>query len=179
MEKNSILSIFLRYVVLILLALPNLWLFYLVFTPLTVYPVYFLLNVFFPVSLISSIAILINQNIPIEIIEACVAGSAYYLLTTLNLTTGNIKAKTRIYMILFSFLIFLAVNVLRIFLLSILAVSGSSFFDITHVVFWYTLSTLFVVAIWFFQVRIFKIKQIPVYSDLKFLYEKSIMNKRK
>jgi len=178
-DAKTIFGIFFRYILLVVIALPNLWLFYTIFTPLTVYPVYFLLNLLFDASLISNIVIIINQNLPIEIIEACVAGSAYYFLLILNLTTSGIKTKTRIYMILFSFLVFLAINIIRIFLLSLLAISGSSFFDITHIIFWYALSTLFVIGIWFIQVKVFRIKEIPIYSDIKFLYSQSRVKKIK
>lgn len=171
-EDKNIIGIFVRYLILILIAIPNLFIFYFIFTPLTVYPVYFLLSLLFDASLISSTIILINE-IPIEIIEACVAGSAYYLLLILNLTTGKIKTKTRIHMILLAFLAFLIVNIIRIFLLSLLAISGSSFFAITHVVFWYFISIVFVVGIWFTQVKIFKIKEIPLYSDIKFIYSQA------
>ncbi|MBS3086236.1 pacearchaeosortase [Candidatus Pacearchaeota archaeon] len=173
----DILGIFLRYLILILVAFPSLWIFYFIFTPLTVYPVHFLLNLFFPVSLISETIILV-QEIPIEIIEACVAGSAYYFLLILNLTTSGIKTKTRVYMILFAFFLFLIINIIRIFFLSLLAISGSSFFDITHIVFWYALSTLFVIGIWFIQVKVFRIKEIPIYSDIKFLYKQSKIKHR-
>ena len=168
---------FIRYLALVFVAFPNLWIFYFIFTPLTVYPTYFLLNLFFDASLISEAVIMIGQRVPIEIIDACVAGSAYYFLLILNLTTGKIKIKTRIYMVLFAFSLFLIINIIRIFLLSLLAVSGSSFFGITHILFWYLLSTIFVVGIWFAQVKIFKIKEIPFYSDIKFLYRQSRMKK--
>ena len=46
MKLESYVSIFLRYVIIVLVALPNLYLFYLVFTPLTLYPTYFLINLF-------------------------------------------------------------------------------------------------------------------------------------
>ena len=179
MEKldKNILGMFIRYLALVFVAFPNLWIFYFIFTPLTVYPTYFLLNLFFDASLISEAVIMIGQRVPIEIIDACVAGSAYYFLLILNLTTGKIKIKTRIYMVLFAFSLFLIINIIRIFLLSLLAVSGSSFFGITHILFWYLLSTIFVVGIWFAQVKIFKIKEIPFYSDIKFLYRQSRMKK--
>ena len=54
---------------------------------------------------------------------------------------------------------------------------GFSFFDITHKVFWYFISTIFVVGIWFIEIKIFKIKEIPFYSDLNLLY-KNIFNKK-
>src|SRR3989344_6720214 len=105
MEKldKNILGMFIRYLALVFVAFPNLWIFYFIFTPLTVYPTYFLLNLFFDASLISEAVIMIGQRVPIEIIDACVAGSAYYFLLILNLTTGKIKIKTRIYMVLFAF----------------------------------------------------------------------------
>lgn len=169
--KNSISSIFVRYAILILIAIPNLWLFYLIFSPLTAYPVYWLLGLSYPVSLIGARIILISRSIPIELISACIAGSAYYLLTILNLSTPGIKAGKRIAMLLAAFAVFLVVNILRIFILSKMAVTGSSFFDITHLFFWYSVSTILVVAIWFLEVKAFRIKGIPFYSDIKFLYK--------
>ena len=174
--SNRFLDLVVRYVLLVIIALPGLWIFYFIFTPLTVYPIYFLLNLFYDVSLISGNILLINREIPIEFIKACIAGSAYYLLTILNLATPKIKLKKRINMLLLAFAIFLVLNLLRIFLLSFLAISGSSYFDVTHILFWYSLSTIFVVAIWFAEVKLFKIKEIPFYSDLRFLY-KSLLRK--
>jgi exosortase/archaeosortase family protein len=166
---------FLRYAILILVAIPNLYLFYLIFAPLTIYPTYFLLNLFFEATL--------NQNViqfnssTIELVPACIAGAAYYLLLILNLSTPDIKFKKRIKLIFLSFLIFLVLNLLRIFFLSLLFTFDSSYFDITHKIFWYAVSTLFVVGIWFFQVRYYKIRKIPVYSDLKYISGKSILGK--
>lgn len=170
---GSISGIVLRYLILILVAIPNLWIFYTIFTPLTAYPVYWLLGLFYDVSLLNKAIILINQNISIELIEACIAGSAYYLLLILNLSTPGIKVSKRIKIAALSFLVFLVINILRIFTLSLVAVSGSSFFDITHRIFWYALSTIFVVGIWFAEVKAFNIKAIPFYSDIKFLYKQT------
>ncbi len=163
-------NIFLRYLLLLILAIPNLYLFYLVFTPLTIYPVYFLLNLFYDAVLVKNLIIL-NSSLPILLIPACIAGAAYYLLLILNLSTPGLKPKLRFKMIAYSFLSLLILNILRIFFLSIMAFSNSVFFDITHKIFWYAVSTLFVVVIWIFQVNKYKVKQIPFYSDLKFLYK--------
>ena len=51
-------------------------------------------------------------------------------------------------------------------------------FDITHKIFWYSLSILFVVGIWFLEVKLFKIKSIPFYSDIISVYKKSLFNKK-
>jgi len=159
----------LRYIILILVALPNLYLFYKIFTPLTIYPLYFFFQFFFQTSL-SGTTLLVN-NLPIEIIKACVAGSAYYLLFVLNLAIPKIKLKNRIKMIAFAFITFLIVNLIRIIVLSFMALSDSTFFAITHQLSWYLLSIVIVVGIWFAEVKIFKIKHLPFYSDMRFLYK--------
>ncbi|MFA7707937.1 MAG: pacearchaeosortase [Candidatus Pacearchaeota archaeon] len=173
--SRQFINIFFRYLILIIIAFPNFWIFYFVFTPLTVYPVYFLLNIFFDASLMENIILI--KGFPIELIPACIAGAAYYLLLILNLSTPKIKLKQRIQMILFSFPFLLILNILRIFFLSLVFLSGNSFFDFAHRLFWYLGSTAFVVGIWFIEVKIFKIKEIPIYSDIKFLYRKSFLRK--
>lgn len=174
-DSNEFVSLLLRYLLIILVAIPNMYLFYLVFTPLTIYPVYFILNLFYSASLSGST--ILFGSLKIEIIEACVAGSAYYLLFMLNIAVPKIELKTRLKMVLSSFGILLLLNIFRIIFLSILAVNGSAYFDVTHKVFWYLLSTVFVVAIWFAEVYYFKIREIPFFTDLKFLYDKSIFKK--
>ncbi len=169
-------DILIRYSIIFLSAFQNLYLFYLIFTPLTVYPVHFVLSLFFDTVLAKNI-IIVNNQFAIELVEACIAGSAYYLLLILNLSTPKIEFKKRIRMILISFAALLALNVLRIVFLSLLFVSGSVWFDFTHKLFWYSLSVAFVIVIWFSEVKIFKIKEIPAYSDIKFLYRHSVLKK--
>lgn len=162
---NKHLSIIIRYIVLVLVAIPNLWLFYFVFTPLTVYPVFFLLDIFFQTSL-SQTTIQLGAD-TIHLIPACIAGSAYYLLLILNLTTPSIKKRTSA--ILFAFSALLLINIARIFLFSVLFHYRVAFFNFTHQLSWYTLSIIFVIAIWFTEVKLFKIKHIPIYTDIKSL----------
>lgn len=165
---SEIPSIIIRYLILVLTGIPNLWIFYFIFTPLTVYATYFLLGLFFDVSLMRNI-VLISNYLPIEIIRACVAGSAYYLLLILNLATPKIKFNQRMKLILFSFSSFFVLNILRIILLSFALVRGVSWFDFAHIFFWYIGSIVFVIGIWFIGVRMFKVKEVPFYSDLKLL----------
>lgn len=173
---KQFLDLIIRYLVLVLVALPNLWIFYFLFTKLTIYPIYFLLNLFFDSSLNLNV-IIISNCCPIEIINACVAGSAYYLLVILNLSTPKIKLKQRFIMLAGSFAAFLIVNILRIFVLSLIIISGSSWFNFTHKLFWYFGSVFFILGIWFGEVKLFKIKEIPFYSDIKFLYQNSLIKK--
>ena len=163
-------GLLIRYSILILSALFNLGLFYFIFTPLTVYPVYFIISLFFEAVLMGNV-IFIEQSIPIELIKSCIAGSAYYLLFVLNMSVPNIAPKKRIKMVLLSFLSLLVLNILRIVILVFVFMFGTSFFDATHKIFWYALSTVFVVGIWFAEVKIFRIKEIPIYSDIKNLID--------
>ncbi len=164
------MSILIRYLLLMVVAIPNLYLFYLIFTPLTIYPVYFLLRVFFNANLNQNIIVI--NHFSIEIIKACIAGSAYYLLLILNLSIPKIKIKKRLKMIGIAFLSLLILNILRILILVSVVLYNPAFFDITHKIFWYAISIIFVIGIWFAEVKFFKIKQIPFYSDINFLYKK-------
>jgi exosortase/archaeosortase family protein len=171
---NPFYSIIIRYLILAAVGIPNLWLFYLVLTPLTVYPVYFLLKIFFATSFAGSTTILVNDIVPIELVKSCIAGAAYYLLLILNLSVPNINVKKRLIMIGSSFLALYILNIIRIVLLSWIYISDNAIFDITHKIFWYGVSTILVVGIWFAEVKIFKIKDIPIYSDIKLLFKHSI-----
>ncbi|MEK6872893.1 MAG: pacearchaeosortase [Nanoarchaeota archaeon] len=164
--KNKSLLILLRYLILLglMFTLP---LIYKTFTPLTFYPSIFLLKLFYDVT-INNLLVIINDKTFIQIIPACIAGSAYLLLLILNLSIP-MKLKKRIYLIFISFFILLILNILRIFILSVLFYHNFIFFDITHKLFWYFLSTVFVVLIWLFIVKKYSIKEIPVYSDIRYL----------
>lgn len=171
MDKKSIFWMFFRYFILIVIALPGLYFFYAIFTPLAIYPAYWLLSLFYDVSLNFAERTLTISGFTINIIPACIAGSAYYLLLILNLTTP-LKIKTRIKSLAFLFSSFLAFNIIRLVLFSSLFMEGFSYFDITHKAVWYFGSTLLVVILWFANASIFNIKSIPAYSDLMQLYSK-------
>jgi exosortase/archaeosortase family protein len=156
-----------RYLILLFIALPNLYLFYLIFTPLTILPLYFILNLFFEVSLHLNTIFL--NGLSIQVVESCIAGSAYYLLLILNLSIPQIAIKKRLKMIAFAFSTLLILNILRIIILVCILLSMPSIFDITHQIFWYIISLVFVIGIWFLEVKIFNIKQIPFYSDFKYV----------
>jgi exosortase/archaeosortase family protein len=175
-KDGKLLNLILRYSLLIIFALLSVKVFYVIFTPLTIYPVFFVLKQFFNSYLMGNF-IFVN-NLPIEIIGPCVAGSAYLLLLMLNLSTPSIKLSKRLGITVFSFSLLLIVNILRIILLSFMFVSGNSFFDMAHILFWYAGSVIFVVGIWFLGVKIFKVKEIPFYSDIKFLFDGSKLKKK-
>jgi len=157
--------IFVRYIILVAIGLLLPWL-YKLFTFLTLCPVYFLLSIFYEVSVINNT--LIFSGVSIEIVNACVAGAAYYLLLILNLST-KMNYKQRIYSVLFSVFLLLCFNILRIFLLAILFEKDFAYLQFVHVFLWLFVSIIFIVFIWFLSVKLFKIKNIPVYSDIIYL----------
>ena len=144
--------IFIRYIILLGLVF-SLPLIYKLFTPLTAYSVRGLLGLIYAQVNLSNNFIIIGFDTVIELIPACIAGSAYLLLLILNFSVPMV-CKKRIYSILLSFIILLSLNVTRIFVLSILYQNGSPLFDLTHKLFWYGLSTLFVIGIWFLMVKL-------------------------
>jgi exosortase/archaeosortase family protein len=176
-DNRYFLDILSRYFLLILAAFPNLAFFYFIFTPLTIYASYFFIGLLFPVFL-SGNSIILNENFIISIIPACVAGAAYYLLFILNLATPNLKISKRILLILIAFFSFWIVNVLRMFFLTTIYFNSSPFFDFLHKFSWYFGSVILTSGIWFLEVYLFKIKEIPFYSDLKFLYKNSFFSKK-
>ena len=171
MEKKEIREIIIRYTILLIIFLIGGEIFYFLFQQMTVFSSYGLLKIIYPsLNLVGTNFYLGDKTI--EIIGACVASSAYLFLLFLNLTTPKIKLKTRIYTILASFITFFLINVIRIFYLSILYLNEASYFEILHKIFWYAGSTLFVVGIWIAIIQIWKIEEIPIYSDLKKIYQK-------
>lgn len=193
MEK-SFFSMTLRYFLLLILGLGNLFIFYLIFTPLTVYPVFWLIGLSNEATLLQGtytnvcelsggtfLEGLACMNTTIffkdyfaSIIPACIAGSAYYLLLILNLSTP-MSLKKRIKSLSFILVLFLILNVLRIFTFALIFASKHyEIFNIAHTASWYFGSTILVLLIWFSNVLIFKIREIPIYTDIK-----SILNQIK
>ncbi len=172
MKKKEALGILVRYLILIALSPFILNILYYNLTPLTSYPSFFILNLLYPSSYLIDITTISIQGSHISLIPACIAGAAYYLLLLLNLTTPMPIIK-RVKGIFFLFGSFLALNIVRIIIFSILFVQGFQYFDIAHRFVWYIGSTIFVIAIWFANVKIFKIKAIPGFTDIKNLLKEA------
>ncbi len=166
--KRKLWSIFFRYAILLIFAFVGFRLFYIIFKPLTIYPVYFLFDIFYNPYISGNAIYFYNSVISFEIIGACIAGSAYLLFLILNLSTPDVKQK-RLKLLIISFLSFLIVNIIRIFLIGILFLENFQFAEFAHKFFWYFGSIFVVILIWFIEVKLFKIKSIPFYSDFKFL----------
>lgn len=171
MDYRDLFNFIARYVIIIILAISNLAILYFIFTPITSFLVIFFLKIFYTDAFLftGTTTIFVSGNY-INLIPACIAGSAYYLLLLLNLT-DSMDAKTRAKSISFLILSFLSLNVLRIVVFSILFVSGFQYFDLAHRWVWYIGSTLLVVALWFINIWLFKIKSIPIYTDIRSILE--------
>jgi exosortase/archaeosortase family protein len=170
-QYPRVIGLFARYLALLILGIGNLYLFYKILTPLTIRTISVILNIFSPVTVSDNI--IRFNGILIEIIPACVAGAAFFLLLFLILSSAEIKPGKRSLLIILSMLFLFILNILRIILLAF--VSRSDYFGTAHWISWHILSTIFVVGIWFALVKIYKIKSIPVYSDV--LYLKGLIKK--
>lgn len=163
---ESFIEIFTRYFILLLAGLGNLYIVYKLLIPLTTHVTNAILSIFTDTMVIGNIIYLPWMGA--EIAPACVAGSAFYLLLLLILSTADIKPETRIKAIFTSFAMLFFLNIIRILVL--IPVTNTSYFDLIHWICWHLISILFVVFIWFYIVKIYKIKSIPIYSDLKYLW---------
>ncbi len=173
-DRKEISNIFLRYFIIIFVGLFSIKMIYTIFTPLTVYPVYWILKIFYPSLVLDKITLILN-NYSIRLVEACIAGAAYYLLLILNLATP-MHFINRLKTLKFTFLTFLLLNIIRIVVFVVIFISGYDYFDLAHKAVWYFGSTILVVVIWFFSIYLFKIKAIPAYTDFKSMlsYSKQI-----
>ncbi len=195
--ENFSFSLVYRYLLLLILGIGNLFIFYLFLTPLTVYPVFWLIGISDEASLMRGtytkvcelsegtfLESLACMNTTIffrdyfaSIIPACIAGSAYYLLLILNLTTPMPLGK-RVKSLIFILGLFLTLNILRIFSFALIFASKNyEIFNLAHTASWYFGSTILVILIWFANVLIFRIKEIPVYTDVKSIINQ-IKNKK-
>jgi len=141
---------------------------YIIFTPLTVSPVYWLLKKIYADTVLLGTTTLYFQDNYANIVEACVAGAAYYLLLILNLTTPMPLLK-RLKSIIFILVVFLVFNILRIVIFARLLVTGADYFDTAHQITWYFGSTVLVIIVWFVNVLLLDIRTIPIYTDVKSL----------
>lgn len=177
MDKTSIkvLGIFIRYTIIILFGLGNLFIFYSVFTPLTFYTFYYLVNIFTNPAIIDN-SIIISGKL-IQIVPACVAGSAFYLLFILSLSIQEEDQRKRVRILLTALAFMFALNIFRLIVL--VPLINSPYFDSIHWFFWHFVSTIFVAGIWICLTYLYKIKSIPVYDDIKYLYSLIKLKKNK
>ena len=131
---------------------------------------YYLLRLFsYNITLIQN-GLIVNGQI-LNFIDACVASSAYYLLVLLILFTKDIEFIKIIKMFIIGSLIILAMNVIRVTTLILILINyGTNLFETVHLAYWRFVATIYIFVVWIILIKIYKIKEIPIYSDIKYLY---------
>ena len=175
--NNYYSDLFIRLLGILLVTL-NFNLFYVILTPITLYLSYFLANLFYNAVIVGS-AIGVD-GFGFNIINACVAGAAYYLLFLFVMGLKDCSWTKRVKMFFSGAFILLAVNVIRIFILMVLNLElGHSYFEAVHLIFWNFMSGIFIFLIWIFLVKKFKAGGIPFLSDIRFLFDNSLLKRNK
>lgn len=159
-----------RYVLTLgTILLRDLW--YQLLSPLTIYVNYWFFLLYLPVSLAGN-TLSINGT-SFEFVQACIAVSAYLIFTALVLLTKGVTVNKRLQMLGIGFVAIFVANMLRVqVLINIYFYFGKNFFDSVHLLFWHFISAIFVFFIWVYLSKKYKIRNIPVYSDLKYLLNK-------
>ncbi len=165
-----------RYDLLLILSLTQYWLLYEIFTPLTLYPLLWILQLFTSASLLPLTATIETSQAMFSLVPACIGGSAYYLLCILNLTTPMTLAQ-RWKSLLFVIGTFFILNLVRLLIFAYMFTESFPFTSELHIIVWYVLSVILVVGIWFFNVYLFKIKNLPLVDDFSELW--SLIRKKK
>ena len=173
-DNYNLFYVFFRYILLLVIIIFGYNLIYIILKPLTIKITSSILDIFYNVYTNNEL-IIINFSTYIYIADACISASGYLLLIILNLTI-HLKIETRIKSILYLFGLFFIIYIGRIVFFSLLYHNKFKYTDITHVFFWYILSIFFVLLIWFVTIKKFKIKDIPIYTDL--LYIKNISSSK-
>lgn len=168
-QSKKLVGIFVRYLLLLLLGAGNLYVFYSILTPLTVSLVSQTISLF--TNVITEGSFIHLGTFSVELVRGCVAGSAFFLMFILVFSTADIKPKKRFYALITALALLFVLNVLRILFLVLIYSPENIYFDAIHWVLWHLVSVCFVVGIWFSVVKIYKIKSVPIYSDIKFLLE--------
>ncbi|MFH0808487.1 MAG: pacearchaeosortase [archaeon] len=164
-QYKKILNIIIRYLSILILGLGNLYILQKILTPITIHTTNWILNIFTETILVTNT--IHTSLLTLQIIPACVAVSAFYLLLFLIFSTADIKPKTRFYAASSAIAILFILNVTRILIL--IPIATTPYFDTIHWLFWHLISTVFVVATWFAIIKLYKIEGIPIYTDIKYL----------
>lgn len=142
--------------------------FYLVFSPLTLWVSFSILHLFTE-AVLQGTTILAGHT-ALVFVPACTAASAYLLLALLILLTRGISWRLGIKLFLLGSLLIFAANIVRIEVLFYLLFNvGKNYFETLHLLIWKVLSSVYVAAVWIFLTWKFKIKGIPVMSDFKYV----------
>ncbi|MBS3149625.1 pacearchaeosortase [Candidatus Woesearchaeota archaeon] len=166
-------------IILLFLIWPSLL--YIIFFIPTIYLSYLILKLIgYNIIVDLTSQLLIINDLKLNFITACVATSAYQLLAILILLTKDLSFKKMLNMFIAGSLLVLAVNVIRIIFLSLIFVNyGYDLFEKFHILLWRGAASFIVFFIWITIIKIFKVKTIPIISDVTYLYKMIRKSKKK
>ena len=121
----------------------------------------------------SSIAgnIILFQGFQSRIVEACVAGFAFYLIWVLMLLTKDVRLRDRVGIFVLGMVLMFSMNVIRILILIGIYINlGVDAFNSVHFLFWQVFSGVYVAIVWISLVSMFKLKGVPAWEDIKTLW---------
>ncbi|MDP3728657.1 MAG: pacearchaeosortase [bacterium] len=163
-------SILIRYSFALLVGLSS-GLFSLFFLPITFYVSYFLLQIFYDVQ-IYGMSVQFAE-VSFSFIPACAATLAYVLLLELLLLTRGISFLQGLKMFFLGSIFIFSLNIVRILVLIFVYINyGNNYFDAVHILFWHLVSTIFVAGVWILLVEKYKVKTIPIWSDVQEIVKK-------
>ena len=143
-------------------------LFYVVFSPPTLWVSYGILQFFLEATLTGTTILAGGKTL--LFVPACTAASAYLLLALLILLTRGISFKTGVKLFLLGSLLIFAANIVRIqFLFYLLFTVGKNYFETLHLLIWKVLSSAYVAVVWIFLTWKFKLKETPLVSDFQYI----------
>jgi len=171
MEYPHKLSLRILIILLLILIYPEI---YSLFLFLTKTISFLILKLIYPSAILQGNSFLI-KNTTFNLISACIALPAYYFLYFLILMTKEIKLKILVKLVIVGTLLIMIMNIFRIdFLISLYLEFGKTWFNYIHLFFWKFISLFYVVLVWIYLTRRYNVSSIPGYSDLSYLYSKSI-----
>ena len=142
--------------------------FYLAFSPLTLWVSYGLLRLFTEATLAGTT--ILTDTATLVFVPACTAASAYLLLALLILLTKGISWRQGVFLFLLGSGLILMANIIRIQVLFYLLFNvGKNYFDTLHLLIWKALSSVYVAGVWIYLTWKFKIRETPVVSDFQAL----------
>lgn len=174
---NETRNMFLRYSFLIITGVLIKYL-YDIFRPLTLYPVYY------GFKLLGYSPLIINGNIhlgcqELVLVDACIAASAYYLFLVLVLSTKGLTFEEILKIYGLGVISILFVNVIRIIGMGIILINfEENLFETWHMIMWRFVATFFIAFLWIYLSRKFLINNMPIYTDFKYLLNKSFLKKK-
>ena len=166
MEKalRKTVCLFGRYLIILIFALGNFYLLgKLLFMP-TIRVMSAVLSIF---GITSQGAYIYFGGRTAQVADACLILSAFFLLLLLTLSTASIKPVKRVIIISTTFTALFLLNIARMTILVFLI--NKPYFDFLHFLLQDILSIPAVLGIWLTAIKIFKIKTVPIYSDIKHL----------